>query len=177
MSDPAPTSDSAAPAATGTPDASVLFRTPVMRVEDDWVDYNGHLNMAFYNVLFDKAVDQAMTGFGIGPDYLPTTGCSIFTAETHVTYLREVHGGDPVRVDVRVIDCDAKRLHLFEELYHAEDGFLSATLEQMLLHVDMTAKKVSPWPDAVLDRLERAKAEHNALPRPAQIGRTIGIRR
>ncbi|MEO1198200.1 MAG: thioesterase family protein [Pseudomonadota bacterium] len=166
MTDPAPTVET-----------SPLFRSSLMRVEPDWLDYNDHLNMAFYNVLFDRAVDEMMLSLGLGPDYLKATGNSFFTAETHVTYLNEITAHDPVHVDIRVLDADTKRLHVFEELYHAETGMLSATLEQMLLHVDMSAKRVAPWPDAVTDQLHTLKSVHADLPRPPQIGSFIGIRR
>ena len=101
------------------------FVSSVMRVEPAWIDYNGHLNMAYYNVLFDRAVDEAFALVGIGPDYVKRGHCSFFTAEVHVRYLRELHAGDPVRVTMQLIDCDAKRLHFFEQLFHAAEGWVS----------------------------------------------------
>ena len=86
-----------------------------MRVEPQWIDYNGHLNMAYYNVLFDRAVDEAYETIGIGLNYLKTTKHSTFTAEAHVRYLREIHEGDPVRVTFHLLDYDAKRIHYFEQ--------------------------------------------------------------
>src|SRR5689334_535014 len=87
------------------------FVSSVMRVEPAWIDYNGHLNMAYYNVLFDRAVDEVLEIIGCGLDYVETKRLSWFTAEVHVRYLRELHSGDPVRVSVQLIDCDAKRMH------------------------------------------------------------------
>ena len=117
------------------------FVSSVMRVEPAWIDYNGHLNMAYYNVLFDRAVDEAYELLGCGPAYLEQTRHSTFTAEVHVRYLRELHAGDPVRVTFQLLDYDAKRMHYFEQLFHAEEGWLSATSENMALHVDMTAQE------------------------------------
>jgi len=74
------------------------FVAAIQQVEDQWVDYNGHLNMAYYNVLFDRAGDEAFEFVGLGADYLKTANCSFFTLEAHITYLRELHAGDPVRV-------------------------------------------------------------------------------
>ena len=76
------------------------FVSSIMRVEPAWIDYNGHLNMAYYNVLFDRAVDEAYELLGIGLDYVKKRRHSLYTAEVHVRYLRELHAGDPVRVDV-----------------------------------------------------------------------------
>jgi acyl-CoA thioester hydrolase len=157
--------------------AAVPFRSRVMHVESSWIDYNGHLNMAYYNVLFDRCVDEAFDSLGLGPDYVRTCDASFFTAETHLCYLRELHEGAPVRATYRLLDYDARRAHGFQELYHAEDGWLSATCELMTLHVDTAQKRVSPWPDEVMARLAAMKTAHDGLDIPPQVGRVIGIRR
>jgi acyl-CoA thioester hydrolase len=151
------------------------FVSSLMRVEPQWIDYNGHLNMAYYNVLFDRAVDEAYELIGIGLDYLKTSNHSTFTAEAHVRYLRELKEGDPVRVTFQLLDYDTKRIHYFEQLLHAEEGWLSATSENMTLHVDMTAKKVAPFPDNILRTWGRMKAAHAALPLPEGAGRRIAM--
>ena len=151
------------------------FISSVMRVEPAWIDYNGHLNMAYYNVLFDRAVDETYEMLGIGLEYLKRTQHSTFTAEVHVRYLREIHEGDPVRVAFQLLDYDAKRIHYFETLTHAEQGWVSATSENMTLHVDMGAKKVAPFPEGVLKRLAAVKAAHAHLPLPEGAGRRIAM--
>jgi acyl-CoA thioester hydrolase len=148
------------------------FVSSAMRVEETWIDYNGHLNMAYYNVLFDRAVDEAYELIGIGQDYLKT-GCSTFTAEVHVRYLRELHAGDPVRVTFQMLAHDEKRIHYFEQLFHAEQGWVSAASENMTLHVDMSAKRVVPFPPAAMRSLARMQAAHARLPRPEAVGRRI----
>jgi acyl-CoA thioester hydrolase len=147
----------------------------VMTVEPQWIDYNGHLNMAYYNVLFDRAVDEVYETLGIGPSYLKRANHSTMTAEVHVRYLREIHEGTPVRVRFQLIDYDAKRMHYFEELVHATEGWLSATSENMTLHIDMAAKKVAPWPADVMDRLACIKAAHAHLPLPEGAGRRVAM--
>ena len=151
------------------------FVSSVMTVQPGWIDWNGHLNMAYYNVLFDRAVDEAFALVGIGPDYVKTRQLSYFTAEIHVRYLRELHAGDQVRVTVQLLDFDAKRLHFFEQLYHASEGWVSATSEDMVLHVDMTTKRTAPFPDDVARGLARMKASHAKLPRPEVAGRSIAM--
>jgi len=151
------------------------FVSSVMRVEPGWIDYNGHLNMAYYNVLFDRAVDEVYELLGCGVAYVEHTRHSCFTAEVHVRYLRELHAGDPVRVSFQLLGFDAKRLHYFEELRHAEEGWLSATSENMALHVDMTAKKTAALPREVTARLQRMKAAHAGLPMPRDAGRRIAM--
>ena len=93
----------------------------------------------------------------------------------HVRYLRELKADDPVRVTFQLLDYDAKRMHYFEQLFHATEGWVSATSENMSLHVDMTAKKTAPFPPDVSARLERMLASHRNLPRPEAAGRRIAM--
>ena len=151
------------------------FVSSMMRVEPQWIDYNGHLNMAYYNVLFDRAVDEVYELLGIGAEYLKNHRHSTFTAEVHVRYVRELQEGDPVRVTFQLLDFDSKRFHYFEQLFHAIEGWISATSENMTLHVDMTAKKVAPFPPSILRTFARMKAAHSQLPRPEAAGRRIAM--
>jgi len=151
------------------------FVSSAMRVEDAWIDYNGHLNMAYYNVLFDRAVDEAYELIGIGTDYVTQRKHSFFTAEVHLRYLRELHAGDLVRVTFQLLAYDRKRLHTFEQLFHAEEGWVAATSENMSLHVDMTSRKSASFPPEVANRLAQMKASHARLPRPEAAGRRIAM--
>ena len=149
------------------------FVSSVMRVEPGWIDYNGHLNMAYYNVLFDRAVDEVYELLGHGLDYVRSAKCSTITAEVHERYLRELLVDAPVRVSFQLLDFDAKRLHYFEQLHHAEEGWLSATSENLALNVDMRIKKVAAFPAHVMERLALMKAAHDKLPVPDGISRRI----
>ena len=149
-------------------------RSRLMTVEPQWIDHNGHLNMAYYNVLFDRGADDLFASFGITPDYLTTRGLTTFSAEFHVCYLRELKEGDPVYVTSQLLDLDEKRFHFFQELYHA-DGWLSATGEGLGLHIDMSGPKVAPMPEDVFAKIGALWAEHRRLPRPERAGRRIGI--
>jgi len=150
---------------------------PDQRVESAWIDYNGHMNMAFYNLAFDRALDYVYDQLGIGAEYVRTGGGSCFTAEIHVNYVQELLLDDPIRVTFQLLDWDAKRLHFFETMYHAEQGYLAATSEQLALHVDMTSRRTAPFPEAVQARLSALMQDHARLERPAQVGRVIGIGR
>ena len=151
------------------------FVSSVMRVEPGWIDYNGHLNMAYYNVLFDRAVDEAYELCGIGASYVEQQRRSLYTVEVHIRYLRELHASDPVRVTFQLLDFDSKRLHYFEQLFHAEEGWVSATSENMVLHVDMETKRTSAFADGATRRLNRMKSAHAMLPVPEASGRRIAM--
>ena len=150
---------------------------PRLQVIDDWIDYHGHMNMAFYNVVFDRGVDHLFDLLGIGVDYADTTSASCFTLETHVTYAQEVVLHDPLQVRLQLLDFDSKRLHIFLQMYHAEQNYLAATMEQMVLHVDLQQRKAAPMPVSVIANLKLLKTAHAKLPVPPAVGRTIGIRR
>lgn len=147
-----------------------------MAVEPGWTDYNGHMNMAYHNVLFDRGLDLAFDAMGVGAAYVRKKRHSLFTAEVHVRYLRELHAGDMVRATVQIIDHDDKRLHTYKEIRH-EDGWLAATCETLSLHVDMSGPKVVAFPPEVAARIGAEATRHAKLPRPERIGRSIGIRR
>ncbi|MCW5694393.1 MAG: thioesterase family protein [Pseudolabrys sp.] len=151
------------------------FQSSVMAIEPAWIDYNGHLNVAYYNVLFDRAIDEFYLPVGLGPDYLKATNHSTMVVESHVRYLREVHIDAPLRITAQLVGFDAKRFHVYEELLHAEEGWVSATCETMTVHVDMAAKKVAPFPQDVLAALERVRRAHAVLPMPAAVGRKIAM--
>src|SRR5258708_34239381 len=120
------------------------FWSSVMQIERQWIDYNGHLNMAYYNVMFDRAIDELWLKLGIGPSYMKARHGSTFTAECHGRYLREIHLGDPVQISILLVGADEKRRHTFEELRHASEGCLSATAENVTIHTTMPARKTRP---------------------------------
>jgi acyl-CoA thioester hydrolase len=159
------------------PTADGLMHSREVAIEKDWVDYNGHLNQAFYGVIFDRAIDEALMPLGLGPDYIRERNCSYMTVESHTCFIRELMQTDPVRVVGRILDLDEKRMHMFCEMRHARDGWLAATVEYMFLHVDMGLRRTSPWTPDLRARLEAAKATCSALPWPERAGRRIAIPR
>ncbi len=151
------------------------FKGARQHVKDEWIDYNGHFNMAYYSVLFDQCCDEALLLTGLGADYVKTHNCSYFTLEAHVNYIRELTAGDEVDITLQLHDFDAKRIHFFLHMYHAKEGWLSATMEALCMHVDMTKKKSAPWPDDIRKKISTMYEAHKYLPTPVQLGRSMGI--
>ena len=133
--------------------------------------------MAYYNVLFDRAVDEAFELLGCGIDYVKRRRHSCFTAGVHVRYLRGLNAGDPVQVTFQLLDYGGEAHALFRAAVSRRRGLVSATSENMSLHVDMDAKKTAPFPDEVAAALARMKAAHARLPRPEATGRRIAMPR
>jgi len=150
------------------------FRTTV---EPGWIDYNGHMNVAFYVLAFDKATDRLLDHLGLGEAYRRATNRSIYVLEAHVTYDREVRLGAPLAIDTQLIDADEKRLHFFHRMTHGEEGYLAATNELLALHVDLAGPRSAPLPPEARTEVERLLAAHRNLPVPPQLGRRIGIAR
>ncbi len=155
--------------------ASAVIECPPRSVDPAWIDYNGHLNMAYYSLLFDNGLDHVFDRLGCGADYARSGAGSCFVVETHVSFLGELVVNDPLRITFQLLDADSKRLHYFMEMYHANDGYLAATSEQMSLHVDMATRRSAPFPPDIAARIETLKAQHATLPRPERAGRAIGI--
>ena len=132
-------------------------------VENQWTDYNGHLNMAYYAVLFDRAAEELFETFGLGPDYVKKTNCTFFTLETHTTYANELHAGDLVRIETQIIGADQKRVHYVQQMFRGDSLYLACVLEVMVSHIDLTAKRTSPFPADIQAKIDDMAAKHKAL--------------
>lgn len=124
---------------------------PLAVVRPDWVDNNGHMNMGFYMVVFDIATDQLWPSLGLGAPFR-VRNLGTFAAEAWVSYQREVTEGMPLACTSEVLAHDAKRLLAVHRMHHATEGWLAAENEVLYLCVDLTARRVTPWPEDVLAR-------------------------
>jgi acyl-CoA thioester hydrolase len=146
-----------------------------MEIIPEWIDFNGHLNMAYYGVLFDLGCNHGFRALGFGDDYRRDFGFTTMTADFRIRYLRELHQGDRVRCSFRIVKVGTKAFHYCQELMHS-DGWISATAETVNLHVDMTARKVAPYTEARKEALERMAADHAQTPVPDWVGLPLGVR-
>lgn len=139
-----------------------------------WVDYNHHLSESMFLLAFGDNSDAFFRYFGIDEDYRANGG-SLFTAETHLHYLREVAEGEHLEFTLQVLGVDAKRVHIVHEMYKSSDASLACTAEQMLLHVDTRSGRVSPLPDELLRRLTAIRDAHRQLPVPDYVGHVMQL--
>jgi acyl-CoA thioester hydrolase len=144
-------------------------------VRPEWVDHNQHMNMGYYLVVFDYATDEFFSWVGLDAAHRASQDVTTFCLEAHVTYHREVLGGDPLRFTTVLLGHDARRLHYIHAMYHATEGFLAATNELMSLHVSRATRRAAAMAPDILARLAAIQRAHDALPRPAQAGRAIGL--
>jgi acyl-CoA thioester hydrolase len=148
----------------------------VQTVLPEWIDYNGHMNVGYYHVAFDLAAEDFFQFLGFTPQFRQRNGATTFALESHLNFLREVKQGDALRFEARLLDFDAKRVHFYQEMFHAAEGYLAASCESLSAHVDQKARRTAPMPAAILERLAAVKAAHAALPRPWQVGHVISAK-
>ncbi|QUX27423.1 thioesterase family protein [Nocardiopsis akebiae] len=149
-----------------------MSATLTQRLRPEWIDYNGHLSEAYYVLVFGFATDALMDRVGLDAAYRERSGCSLYTVEAHVRYLREVAADDEVEVRTRVVGPGpdrpgAKKARICHEMRVGE--VLVATEELMALHVDQALGRAVPFPDGAAARLA-ALAE----PAPDYAGRAVG---
>lgn len=149
------------------------FTGHTARVRPEWIDENGHMNLAFYVVVFDGATDLLWDVIGLGQPYRQATGNGTFAAETHILYRAELLLGDAVSVSTQILGADAKRLHLAHEIRRGPA--LIAQQKIMLLHVSLETRRVTPFPPSTLAQVLAATAAHAALPKPDWVGRRIAM--
>ena len=146
------------------------------RVRKEWIDYNGHLNVGYYHVAFDLASDQFFDFLGLTAQFRTRHETSTFALESHLNFLREVKEGDALRFEARLVDFDAKRIHFYMEMLHADEGFVAASYESLSAYVSMATRRTASMPAELLDRLIAVKAAHASLARPWQLGHAISVR-
>ena len=142
-------------------------------VRPEWIDYNGHMNVGYYQVVFDLAADVFFDFLGLTQAFRRKHGSTTFALEAHANFLREVKVGEPLRFEARLVDFDAKRIHFYQEMFHATEGYLAASQESLSSHVSIATRRTSPMPEELLAHLTAVKAAHAVLPRPWQLGHVI----
>ena len=139
----------------------------------EWVDYNGHLNVAYYLLAFDHATDVFLDWVGLDEEHREAHGGTTFTAEIHIAYKRELREGAPFRVTTQLLSFDSKRLRYLHRMYHADEGFEAASAENLSLYVDLSERRVSQMSTPVLDRLAAVAEAHVEIGVPEEAGRGI----
>jgi acyl-CoA thioester hydrolase len=125
---------------------SILLNT--QKIIKDWTDYNNHLNVAYYVLIFDLyGAETLMTKFKMGENSAKTTKKSTMVVESHITYNQEVNEGDEVNINLIYFDHDKKRLQYKFEMVHKEKKYLASTIEFLSLYIDLKERKVTEFED------------------------------
>ena len=122
---------------------SLLLTTK--KIINEWTDYNNHMNLSYYILLFDMGAEQILSKFHMGEHSAKTTKMSTMVVETYTTYNNEVKEGEEVEINLSYFDHDKKRLHYKLEMYEKNKKTLSATTEVLALYIDLNLRKVSEF--------------------------------
>ncbi len=139
----------------------------------EWIDYNGHMNVAYYLLAFDHATDDFLDYLGLDAEHREQSGGTTFAADIRLTYQREVTEGAEIRVTSQLLGYDDKRIRFFNRMFTLADGALAATMESLSLYVDLKSRRVTTLPSAIQQRLSEVLAAHQALPLPPEAGHVI----
>jgi len=142
---------------------SLLLTTA--KIINEWTDYNGHMNLAFYILVFDKGAEKILSKFKMGEQSAKTTKKSTMAVESHTTYNNEVKENEEVDVHLSYFDHDKKRLHYKLEMYEKSKNILSATTEVLFLYIDLNVRKVAEFENEkvmIMDQfIEENKSKFN----------------
>jgi len=156
-------------------DARVPFSAYRCQVLPQGIDYNGHMNVAYYVLAFDQATDAFLENIHLGPSYVESSRHSAFVVDMNVTYRREVVENTPLHFATQMLEFNSKKLRLFHQMFHESEGYLVATNEILLVHVDLETRKSCNFPSQVLARLDEIAQQHFSLEQPEQVGRSLAL--
>ena len=133
------------------------------KIIKDWIDYNNHMNVSYYLLIFDKfGADILNDTFKMGEHSAKTTGKSTMIVESNITYNQELKVDDEVNVNLVYFDHDKKRLQYKMEMIHKEKKFLASTIEVLALYVDLNSRKVSEFEDEKVKIMDDYIQQHSS---------------
>ena len=123
-------------------------------IKKEWTDYNKHMNVAYYVLVFDEAWEVMLQKFKMGENSAKTAEMSTMVVETYITYKNEVKEGEEVDIFLNYFNHDKKRLHYRLEMFQKSSKKLSATIELLSLYVDLKKRKVSEFENEKINLME-----------------------
>lgn len=148
-----------------------------LQVKDEWLDYNGHMNMGFYLVAFDHyGTDTVLAKLGIDKNYIEQQQRSTFCIGANIDYVREAFRGDRLTICSQLLDWNDKCLHFFHRMTRSDDDSLIAYNECLFLHVDLNTRKSTPMPEQIRTEVAAMFRAHQTLGTPAGVSRQLEIR-
>lgn len=144
-------------------------------VREEWLDHNGHMNVAAYLIAFDSAVRTLCTGLGIGPDQIPLSGRTIFVGQANIVYRHELVRGSRLRITARILAVTDGRAHACLSMVDEDNGALAAFNEQLFVCADMTTRRPCPFPPVPRKRFGLVFEAQRRFPVPKFVGRRIRL--
>ena len=152
------------------------FVTDIKKVLPEWIDYNGHMNVAYYTLAFDEALDDFLNEIGIGESHVRSSQNGPYALQANYHYLNELLEGEQFRVRIYLVDVSNKCFHSAMEIFNEKDLSVCAVCEQITMNVDLKRRKSNNYPDWVREKFDMMLGSQNDEQLPAQIGKPIGLR-
>ncbi|HAW18196.1 MAG TPA: hypothetical protein DCW89_07855 [Oceanospirillaceae bacterium] len=146
------------------------------KVIKDWIDYNDHLNDAYYLVIFTKATDTLQNHLGLTLEHIKNTGETLFTVESHLAYVQQIGVGEMVTVTSKILETDTKRMRIFHSMFNDQDELL-ATVEMLLICYNLVSQKVTDFSLMMQQSLSLFASEYGPLTWPENAGKGIALKR
>ena len=151
---------------------------PEQEVLNEWLDYNGHMNVAYYTLAFDKSLDIFLEDLlGIGESHAYKNNQGPFVVQAHYHYLNEMRLNEKFHVRLFVVDCDKNKMHLCMEIYSLFQEKVIAVVEQVLINVNLKLRKSEPYPPWAFEKLIKLKNTHKNASLPSAFGKSIGLKK
>ena len=159
-----------------------LYSTPIIlpdqQVLEEWLDYNGHMNVAFYTLAFDKSLDIFLEDIlGIGETHAYENNQGPFVVQAHYHYLNEMKLNEKFNVRLFVVDCDKNKMHLCLEIYSLLQEKVISVVEQVLINVNLKLRKSETYPLWAFERLLKIRNIHRNASLPSAFGKSIGLKK
>ena len=145
------------------------------QVLPEWLDYNNHMNVAYYVAAFDIGIDAFKAVIGIDLDYIEREKKSTVALESHITYQHEASLGDELSIDTRILGFDGKRCHIYQEMYR--DETLLSTLESLSISFDTALRRSCPFEPAIAERYRAVHEAQQSVAVPEWVGKSVSMER
>ena len=152
------------------------FVTNLKKVLPEWIDYNGHMNVAYYTLAFDDALDDFLDKIGIGEDYVTEFQNGHYALQANYHYLDELMVNEEFRVRIFLVGITEKCFHAAMEMFNENSGVVSAVCEQITMNVDLTLRKSNKYPDWVREKFDLMIKSQKGKPLPSQIGKSLALK-
>ena len=152
------------------------FVTNLKKVLPEWIDYNGHMNVAYYTLAFDDALDDFLDKIGIREGYVTEFQNGPYALQANYHYLDELLVDEEFRVRIYLVDTTEKCFHSAMEIFNENTGLVSAVCEQITMNVNLELRKSNKYPDWVREKFDLMIKSQKDKKLPSQIGKPLGLK-
>ena len=156
----------------------IPFTSKTQKVQESWIDYNGHMNVGYYTFAFNKAIDEFLDlSLDVGPKFVKKSGQGSYALQSQYRYLSELIIDTEFNISIFIADFTAKRMHLMLEMKSINGSLRFATCETILVNVDLKKRKSCEYPKRAKIKMERLYKASESIRSQTQLGHPIGLKK